>query len=169
MSVEFMRQLFDWTRHADRRLWDEAIAPLDDALFQHDTGYSLGSLQCETAHVVDVMDTSLQRIQGIKHPRPPFNSDAPPIAVIRDAWDAAETRWQAFMRALDAESFGRRIDVIYRETPMNIPTWQLIFHVINHNTLHRAEMLGMLSRLNRPADPDISPRALLPSCDLPHL
>ena len=40
---------------------------------------------------------------------------------------------------------------LYRDTEMTVPTWWTIFHVFNHNTLHRAEMRQMVAALGGPA------------------
>ena len=152
MSVDFMRELFDWVCREDRRLWDEGIAPLDDNLFCYDSGYSLGSLRATTAHVVDSMCQNLQRLEAGEPATPIFDSDSPSRDEIRRAWDRAEAGWRRYLSRLDAAEFQRGNAIVYRQTAMTIPNWQIIFHVINHNTLHRAEMLDTLSRLGRPTD-----------------
>ena len=156
MSVDFMRQLFDWLCHEDRWLWDEGIAPLDERLFRLDTGYSLGSLRATTTHVVDVMAQNLRRLQSDEPTPPTFDNETPCRDEIRQAWDGAEAGWRAYIEALDAAEFQRGNQIVYRQTAMTVPNWQIMFHVINHNTLHRAEMLDMISRLGAPLDLDIS-------------
>ena len=156
MSVDFMRQLFDWLCHEDRRLWDDDIAPLDQRFFRADTGYSLGSLQQTTAHVVDVMAQNLTRLRFGEPTTPTFTDDAPSRVAIRQAWDEAEAGWRDYLGAMDAAEFSRGNAIVYRETAMTVPNWQIISHVINHNTLHRAEMRDMLLRLGRKPALEIS-------------
>ena len=151
-----MRQLFDWLCHEDRRLWDEGIAPLDERLFRAETGYSLGSLQLTTAHVVDVMAQNLTRLRFGEPTSPTFAAYAPSRSEIRRVWDEAEAGWRAYLGGMDAAEFTRGNAIVYRETAMTVPNWQIISHVINHNTLHRAEIVDMLLRLGQKPALEIS-------------
>ena len=61
MTADMIRSLFAYQMQEDRCLWD-AIMTLPEPAFKVDTGYSLGSLQAECAHVVDAMHRSLKRV-----------------------------------------------------------------------------------------------------------
>ena len=52
-------------------------------------------------------------------------------------------------------AFTREIDIVYRDTAMTTPVWQTIFHVFNHNTLHRAEMRQMIAAIGGSAGADL--------------
>ena len=154
MIAAAIRLLFDYQMREDRRLWHEAILPLPEAAFRLDTGYSWGSLQRECAHVVDVMHASLQRLHGIKAPTIAVTVDDPTREQIRAVWDEAEAQWNRYLAELDDGQFTREIDIVYRDTAMTTPVWQTIFHVLNHNTLHRAEMRQMVAQLGGVAGAD---------------
>lgn len=38
-------------------------------------------------------------------------------------------------------------DDIYQPFDLNLEVWQVLFHVLNHGTDHRAQMLAMLNQL----------------------
>ncbi len=154
MNATMVRSLFAYQMQEDRRLWDEAIMALPEPAFKVDTGYSWRTLQAECVHVVDVMHRSLQRVHGIKSTTAVVTIDDPARAQIREIWDAVEAQWQAYISALDDQTFQREIEIIYRETAMRTPVWQTIFHFFNHNTLHRAEMRQMVAALGGAAHPD---------------
>ena len=154
MIAAAIQMLFDYQMQEDRRLWREAIMPLPEAAFTIDTGYSLGTLQRECAHVVDVMHASLQRLQGIKEPTIAVTVDEPSREQIRAVWDGVEAQWKRYMAELDDGRFTRAIDIVYRDTAMTTPVWQTIFHCLNHNTLHRAEMRQMVAQLGGIAGAD---------------
>lgn len=156
MIAAAIRTLFDYQLREDRRLWHEAIMPLPEAAFTMDTGYSWGTLQRECAHVVDVMHASLQRLHGIKDTTVAVTIDDPAREQIRTAWDGVEAQWQSYMAELDDRQFSSEIDIVYRETAMTTPVWQTIFHCLNHNTLHRAEMRQMVVALGGSAGADRS-------------
>ena len=156
MIADAIRSLFEYQIQEDRRLWDEAIMALPEPAFKIDTGYSWGSLQRECAHVVDVMHASLERLHGIKAATVAVTMDDPTREQIRAAWDRVEASWTRYMAALDDRQFSREIDIVYRDTAMKTPVWQTIFHFLNHNTLHRAEMRQMIAALGGSAGPDRS-------------
>lgn len=155
MTADMIRSLFAYQMQEDRRLWEEEITALAEPAFTVDTGYSWGSLQAECVHVVDVMHHSLERVQGIKRVTTAVKIEDPSRAQLREIWDSVEAGWQSYMLALDDQTVGRELDIIYRETEMTVPTWWTIFHVFNHNTLHRAEMRQMVTALGGSAIPDL--------------
>ena len=155
MNAEMVRSLFAYQMQEDGRLWNEAIMTLPAPAFKIDTGYSWGTLQAECVHVVDVMHHSLQRVHGIKSTTAAVTFDDPTRAQIREIWDAVAAQWQAYISALDDQTFQREIEIVYRNTAMMTPVWQTIFHFFNHNTLHRAEMRQMIRTLGGAAKPDL--------------
>jgi len=156
MIADAIRMLVDYQMREDRRLWREAIMTLPEPAFTVDTGYSWGTLQRECAHVVDVMQASLERLHGIKEPTVAITIDDPTREQVRAAWDGVEARWKRYMAELDDQQFIREIDIVYRDTAMTTPVWQTIFHVLNHNTLHRAEMRQMIAAIGGNAGADRS-------------
>ena len=157
MTADVIRAIFEYQIEEDRRLWHEAIMPLPEAAFKVDTGYSWGTLQRECAHVVDVMHRSWERVHGIKDTTALLSTVVDPTREqVRAAWDRVEARWQGYMAALDDRTVQREVDIIYRDTAMRTPVWQTIFHVFNHNTLHRAEMRQMAAQLGGAAGADLS-------------
>jgi len=156
MTADIARGIFDYQIREDRRFWDEAIMALPASAFRVDTGYSWGTLQRECAHVVDVMHASLERLHGIKATTVAVAIEDPSREQVRAAWDIVEGRWRSYMAALDDQQFTREIDIVYRDTAMRTPVWQTIFHVFNHNTLHRAEMRQMVAALGGALESDLS-------------
>ena len=154
MNSDFVKTIFEFQIAEDQRLWHEVILPLDENLFKVDTGYSWGSLQRECVHVVDVMHTSLERIHGILNVSQAFTTADPDLAQVRATWDVVEDTWKTYMRGLDDQEFHRQVDVIYRDKALTLPVWNMIFHVFNHNTLHRTEMLQIVASLNEPPNFD---------------
>lgn len=156
MKSDLVKTIFAYQLQADRRMWDEVIMPLDESLFYVDTGYSWGSLQRESAHVIDAMHGYMRRLHGSKQIAKAFAVDNPDRAQVRDRWDAVEAEWRAYIASFDDREFDRLVDTVYRETLITVPVWQLVFQVFNHNTLHRAEILQIAAALAAPLDFDAS-------------
>lgn len=155
MIADAIRTLFEYQMQEDRRLWDGEIMALPESAFKIDTGYSWGTLQRECAHVVDVMHASLERLHGIKVTSVAVTTDDPSREQMRAAWDRVEAGWKRYMTELNDQQFTREIDIVYRDTAMTTPVWQTIFHVFNHNTLHRAEMRQMIAAIGGSAGADL--------------
>ena len=64
--------------------------------------------------------------------------------------DSVVAVWHSYIADLDDREFERQIDVIYRNAPTIVSVWNMIFHVFNHNTLHRTEMRLMVAALHEP-------------------
>lgn len=156
MKSDVVRTVFAYQMRADRRLWDEVIMPLDETMFKVDTGYSWGSLQRESVHVIDAMHGYMQRLRGGKQVGKAFAEDNPDRGRVRERWDAVEAEWRSYIARFDDREFDRPVDTIYRDTLVTAPAWQLVFQVFNHNTLHRAEMLQIVAALAEPRDFDAS-------------
>ena len=152
MTADIVRALFEYQIREDRRLWDEAILPLAESSFKVDTGYSWETLQRECVHVVDAMHSSLECIHGIKSTTVAVTIDDPTRPQVREIWDKVEAEWKSYIAQLDDREFQREVDIVYRDTAMTVPVWQKIFHVFNHNTLHRAEMRQMVAFLGDSVD-----------------
>lgn len=154
MKSDVVKTVFAYQMREDRRLWDEVIMPLDESLFYVDTGYSWGSLQRESAHVVYAMYGYLQRLQGRGQIAKAFAVDNPDQAHVRQRWDEVEDQWKTYMAQFDDREFERMVETVYRDTLITVPVWQLVFQVFNHNTLHRAEMLQIVAILKEKVDFD---------------
>ena len=134
----------------------KSVRPLDENLFYADTGYSWGSLQRECAHVIDAMHGYMQRLHGSKQVTRAFATNDPDRSLVRERWDAVESEWKSYMARFDDREFDRMVDTVYRDKPITVPAWQLVFQVFNHNTLHRAEMLQIVAAVKEPVDIDLS-------------
>ena len=156
MKSDLVNTIFAYQMREDRRLWDEVIRPLDETLFYADTGYSWGSLQRECAHVIDAMHGYMQRLHGSNQVTRAFATNDPDRSLVRDRWDAVESEWKSYMARFDDREFDRMVDTVYRDKPITVPAWQLVFQVFNHNTLHRAEMLQIVAAVKEPVDIDLS-------------
>ena len=154
-DVAFIKTLFEFNFWENRRVWDLAIMPLTEAQFTQDTGYSWGTLQRECVHVMDGEQGWLRRAQS----QPPQALDFDTY-VTRDQcrikWDAIEQDWNDFLATCNEDTFFDTARFMFRGKEEVRPCWQILFHVLNHGTLHRAEMLKMVAEISEPVDFDLS-------------
>jgi uncharacterized damage-inducible protein DinB len=75
-------------------------------------------------------------------PRPDFLDPLayPDRAAVRAKWDAVETDMAAYLNTLTDE----HLQVAFSD---DMQVWEVLFHVLNHGTDHRAQVLAMLNQL----------------------
>jgi uncharacterized damage-inducible protein DinB len=80
-----------------------------------------------------------------------FPEDFPPgggddRAAIRARWDAVEEMMRAYLAGLTNEMLSEK-PIVDPEEDQNLTTWQVLLHVVNHGTDHRAQLLRLLNDL----------------------
>ncbi len=145
MNADAFRHLFDYHFSQNRETWDSYIAPLTDAQFTREAGYSAGSVRNQVVHLAAVDDAWF----GDLRRDGPSDSPDPDTLLDRDSirayWDAVEKRMREYLAAL-------RDDMLL-EKPFaegedkDLILWQVLVHVTNHGTDHRAQLLRLLNDL----------------------
>lgn len=146
MNSDAFRHLFNYHFTENRKIWDEYIAQLSPEQFTLEADYSHGSVRDQILHIVDVDEVWFCELQGIQpsEPLPPSALDH--RALIRAHWDRIEQGMRAYLAGLrDDMLFSRPI--VEPEEDKDLVVWQVLIHVINHGTDHRAQLLRLLNDL----------------------
>ena len=163
MSVAMVRDLYEYHRWANRRLFDVALALGEDACAR-DLGkhFSVPNLTRMFAHVYGADLNWLKRFKGTSPPESPF-FDIPTMAEVRRKWDPLEAEQKAFVEGLSEADLSR--EVHYKTSqgqPYSVQLGVLLQHVANHATHHRSEIATMLTLLSgSPPDTGINTWILL--------
>ncbi|MCU0515090.1 MAG: DinB family protein [Anaerolineae bacterium] len=147
MNAAHFRELYEYHRALNRRVWFEAVMPLPEAQYRQPLPYSVGSIQQQMVHLMTIEDRWFAGLRG--DPLPDFAraEDYPDRAGLRAAWDAVEDRRHEYLAALrDAD-----LPVLFADSGLAV--WQVLFHVLNHATDHRAQTLALLHGLGAPTFP----------------
>jgi uncharacterized damage-inducible protein DinB len=157
MNKAEILMLFDYSAWANRRILDAAEG-LSPEQFTAPAGLDYGSLRGTLVHILSAETTWRKRCQEGISPSSPLVEDAfPTLAILRGRWMEAERAMAAFLASLTDEDLQRIIH--YRTTkgaPYENPLWQLLLHVVNHGTQHRAEAAITLTQHGcSPGDVDL--------------
>jgi len=163
MSITLMRDLYEYHRWANRRLFDVAVALGEEACARElGKQFSVPSLTRMFAHVYGADLNWLKRWKGSSPTESPF-FDIGSMAEVRRQWDPLEAEQKAFVEGLSEADLARTID--YKNSQgqaFRAPLGILLQHVTNHATHHRSEIATMLTILSgSPPDTGISTWELL--------
>ncbi len=143
MTADAFRRLYDYHLALNRRLWDECIAPLTAEQFRQPVSYSVGSVRNQVMHMMNMEERWFCGLRGAAVPgilNPVYFGTA---AKVRARWDAIETDMRAYLAALTDDALRQPFDD-------RLATWEVLWHVLNHSTDHRAQTLVALAALGVP-------------------
>lgn len=146
MNARAFRHLYDYHFSENRKLWDRYVTQLSNEQFTQPVGYSHGSVRDQIVHLLDVDDVWFCELHGVEpsEPLPPANVDDRHI--IRAHWDNVEQRMRDYLAELrDEMLFDQPIEE--PEEDKELIVWQVLLHVVNHGTDHRAQLLRLLNDL----------------------
>ena len=145
MNANTFRHFYDYHFAENRKLWDY-VTSLSLEQFTQNVNYSHGSVRDQIVHLIDVEDVWFSELRDVQpsEPLPPADSDDREI--IREHWDRVEQNMRAYLAELrDEMLFDKPIKE--PEEDKDLIVWQVLLHVANHATDHRAQLLRILHDL----------------------
>jgi uncharacterized damage-inducible protein DinB len=142
---DHIRAMIKYNYALYRRVW-ESIAYLSDEQFVQEIDYSHGSIRNHVVHVATVDGRWLRGLQELPTARQ-FNlnpSDYVTRESARAAWEATAQDVADYVASLDDAGLERQPQGMYG------PVWQVLAHMVNHGTDHRAQILRALHDLGAP-------------------
>ncbi len=142
MNADAFRHFYDYHFAENHTIWESA-SQLSHEQFTQPVDYSHGSVRDQIVHLMDAEDTWFRELRGAE----PSESFSPgDRESIRAQWDDIEKSMRAYLAEL-------RDDMLF-EKPIQEPdedkellVWQVLLHVANHATDHRAQLLRVLHDL----------------------
>lgn len=145
MNADAFRHFYDYHFSENRKIWDTCIMSLSQEQFTQHVGYSVGSVRNQIVHLMSVDDTWFSGLRGIDIPESLNPASFEDREIIRAHWDKVEQTMRDYLAEL-------RDDMLF-ERPFpdgedeNLIVWQVLLHVANHATDHRAQLLRLLNDL----------------------
>jgi uncharacterized damage-inducible protein DinB len=150
-NLDLLRRLIAYTQWADEKLLAAADGLSGDELERPREAY-FGSLASNLWHMLIVQRLWLARWAG----DPPPSAERPATVSWRADYAASHAALHSYVGSLTAADLGRLVKYTPRSgVPREQPLGELILHLANHGTAHRAETGLLLERLGRsPGDLD---------------
>ena len=144
MNSDAFRHFYNYHFAENRKIWDRYIVPLSVEQFTQKVDYSHGSIRDQIVHIMSVDEAWFSGLRGVETPPEPFTSDD--RNTIRSYWDGVEENMRAYLAKLqDDKLFDKPIKE--PEEDKDLILWQVLLHVVNHGTDHRAQLLRELNDL----------------------
>lgn len=142
MNANAIRHFYNYHFSENRKIWDTYIMPLSDEQFRQDLDYSHGSVREQVIHLMSVDDAWFSDLRGV--PGLPDPAELPNRAAIRAHWDNVEQNMRDYLAALQDDMLSTKP---LSGEDKDLILWQVLLHVVNHGTDHRAQLLRLLNDL----------------------
>jgi uncharacterized damage-inducible protein DinB len=151
MNADAFRHFYDYHFAENRKIWDAYITKLSQEQFVQDVKYSIGSVRNQVVHMMSVDDSWFSGLRNVETPESLKPADFEDRQTIRTYWDNVEQRMRDYLEKLRDEMLftnpfpeGEDKDLVLR---------QVLLHVANHGTDHRAQLLRLLNDLGLKTGP----------------
>jgi uncharacterized damage-inducible protein DinB len=143
VNADAFRHLYDYHFATNREVWDNYVVKLSDDDFERASDYSHGPVREQVLHLMNVDDAWFGDLRG-----DPSSAGLPPDAdraAIRKRWDEVEERMRDYLASLRDD---RLLGLPFTQgEDKDLHLWQILIHVVNHGTDHRAQLLRQLNDL----------------------
>ena len=139
------RHFYDYHFSENRIIWERYITLLSYEQFTKPIDYSHGSVRDQIVHLMSADDTWFSGLRGEEIPKPLDPAQFDDRKTIRAHWDRVEQNMREYL--------GKLWDDMLFEKPFvegedkDLILWQVLLHVGNHGTDHRAQILRLLNEL----------------------
>lgn len=146
MSLELIKTFTEYHMDMTRRVWD-SIEQISDEQFLVEGDYSRGSIRNLMVHIAS---TDRRWLAGLKN-EPDVghlnSEDYPTRASARDVFQTIAQDLAGYVSTLTDD------DLNGTTKEIGEPRWQVLLHLVNHGTDHRATVLEKLHEFGAPTFP----------------
>lgn len=153
MDANGFRHFYGYHFAENRKLWDNYVTSLSQEQFTQAVDYSHGSVRDQIVHLMSADELWFSELRGVEPSEsfPPADFDdglrpADERKIIRAHWDSVEQSMRAYLAELRDEMLFEK-PITEPEEDKDLIVWQVLLHVANHGTDHRAQLLRILNDL----------------------
>jgi uncharacterized damage-inducible protein DinB len=146
MNANAFRHFYGYHFAENRNLWDTYITSLSHEQFVQTVGYSHGSIRNQIVHLMNVDDTWFSELRGVEIPDSLDSANIDDREIIRAQWDTVEQKMRDYLDHLRDDMLFTK-PIAEPQEDKDLILWQVLLHVVNHGTDHRAQLLRSLNDL----------------------
>ena len=145
MNADAFRHFYDYHFAENRKIWDRYVTPLSQEHFTQHVDYSRGSVQDQILHLISCDNNWFSGLRGVEIPEDLKPVDFPDRESIRAYWDSVEKTMRDYLATLQDQMLFEK--PFLEGEDKDLILWQVLLHVANHGTDHRAQLLRLLNDL----------------------
>ena len=145
MNADAFRHFYNYHFAENRIVWQH-VASLSFEQFTQPIDYSHGSVRDQIIHLIDAEQMWFSELRDVRPLELPSPSDVDDRQAIRAFWDAVEQDIRAYLTELRDEMLFTK-PIKEPDEDQILTVWQVLLHVANHATDHRAQLLRVLHDL----------------------
>jgi len=145
MKPNEMRTIFDYNFWAFDRVW-ECVSQISNEQFIEEIDYSTGSIRNILCHVMVGNRIWMSILRGLEFPPRLTLEDFDTSRKTKAKWDELRAEFLDHLSAIDEEQLAGTIDweLLSHGLKSISPRWEILLHLANHGTDHRAQILAIL-------------------------
>lgn len=143
MNADAFRHFYAYHFAENRKIWAYA-EQLSDAQFTQAVAYSHGSVRDQIIHLIQCDEGWFSELSGAEPPDPSL--PAGERTSIRIYWDNVEQQMRTYLADLQNEMLLTK-PIQEPAEDQGFMVWQVLLHVVNHATDHRAQLLRLFNDL----------------------
>jgi uncharacterized damage-inducible protein DinB len=148
-DVATLRELLAYNRWATAKML-ACIAPLTEEEFARPIGGSFGSVSGTLLHAYGADWVWLERLHGRSPRALPEGEDLSSFEAIRARWAQVEDARDAFLAKLSPEKLEGWISYVnFAGESCRYRLGEVLFHIANHLTYHRGQIVTLLRQLGK--------------------
>ncbi|HEY4692936.1 MAG TPA: DinB family protein [Bellilinea sp.] len=138
-------KMFEYNVWAFNLVWN-CVEELTDEQFCQEIDYSRGSIRNQFVHVISGCERWFERIQGRLAPDYLENDAFPSKKITRERWDVFCGETRRWLGTLSEDDLTRSFHwaLPHRKLEANSTVGEILLHLFNHATDHRAQILADL-------------------------
>jgi uncharacterized damage-inducible protein DinB len=146
MNADAFRHFYGYHFAENRKIWDAYVASLPYEQLTQAVSYSHGSVRNQIVHLMSVDEVWFSELRGVEPPEPLPPADVDDREIMRARWDRIEQSMRDYLAELRDDVLSDK-PIKEPEEDRDLTVWQVLLHVVNHGTDHRAQLLRLLSDL----------------------
>jgi uncharacterized damage-inducible protein DinB len=137
--------IFEYNFWAFERVWD-CISQISDEQFIEEIDYSTGSIRNIIVHIMSGNRTWMSVLRNMEFPPRLVFEDFDTCSKTKAKWDELKIEFLGNLNSLDQEQLDGTIDweLFSHELKSTNSRWEILLHLANHATDHRAQILAIL-------------------------
>jgi uncharacterized damage-inducible protein DinB len=145
MNAKEIRKIFDYNFWAFERVW-ECICQISDEQFVQPIDYSTGSIRNIVAHIMSANRNWMGQLQDTPTLTRLVYEDFIVLSQTKTKWDELRKEFMDFLDSLTQEQLDESVnwELPARGLKFSNLRWEILLHVANHATDHRAQILAIL-------------------------